>query len=99
MNIGIGGAILLWVLMLWPFIVGITYPIARKPQVSNLPGLAFLCTVVGYVVMAVVFTLTKAVEKMLGDLSLLGVMLVLLAPLLVTHLIFSSATRRHGEAQ
>ncbi len=88
----------MWVLMLWPLIVGIAYPIARKPRVSNLPGMVFLCIVVGYVLMAIAFTLTKAVEKLLGDLSVLGVLgvfLLLLAPVLATHFIFSSAVRRN----
>lgn len=87
----------MWLLMLWPLIVSIAYPIARKPRVSNLPGLVFLSIVVGYVLMAIAFTLIKAVEKLLGDLTVLGVLgvlLVLLAPALATHSIFSSAVRR-----
>lgn len=99
MNIGIGGAIILWVLMLWPLIVGVAYLIARKPRVSNLPGMVFLCIVVGYVLMAIVFTLSEAIEKHFGDLSVLGTLLVLLAPVLATHFIFSSAVRRNHEMQ
>jgi hypothetical protein len=85
--------------MLWPLIVGIAYLIARKPRVSNLPGMAFLCIVVGYVLMAIAFTLTEAVEKLFGDLSVLGILLVLLAPVLATHFIFRSAVRRTHEIQ
>lgn len=97
MNIGIGGAIFLWVLMLWPLIVGVAYPIARKPRVSNLPGMAILCIVVGYVLMALTFTLTNAIEQSLGDLSVFPMLVVLFAPVLATHLIFNSAVRRnHG---
>lgn len=99
MNIGIGGAILMWVLMLWPLIVGIGYPIARKPPVSNLPGMAFFCIVVGYALMAIAFTLTDAIEQRIGDLSVLGVVLVLLAPALATHFIFNSAVRRNHATQ
>lgn len=93
MNIGIGGAIFLWALMLWPLIVGIAYPAIRKPPVSNVPALAFASIVVGYGAMVGVGMLIDALEQKAGvNLWLLGIALPLLIPVVTTHLLILAAT-------
>lgn len=87
MNIGIGGAIFLWVLMLWPLIVGITYSIAQKPSVSNVPALTFSNIVIGYAAMFGAAMLNDLIERKVGNFELLVIVLLLLTPLLTTHLI------------
>ncbi len=83
----------MWLLMLWPLIVGVVYPVVRKPRVSNAPALAILSIVAGYVLMAGIFKLSEAAEKEVGELALLSVALLLAAPPLATHVIFTNAPR------
>ena len=86
MNIGIGGAMFLWVLMLWPLIVGITYSAVRKPSVSNVPALTFANIVIGYATMFGAAMLNDLIERKVGNFELLVIILPLLTPLLTTHL-------------
>jgi len=88
----------MWVLMLWPLFVGIVYPIARKPRVSNVPALAVLSIVVGYVAMFGMFKLSEAASQAPVDLWLLWLALLLITPPLATHLFFS-ANARSDEAE
>jgi hypothetical protein len=92
-------AIILWVLMLWPLIVGIAYPILRKPGVPTVTAFAFASVVVGYGAMAGALMFMDAIEKWNGGLGVLGVALPLLAPLLSTHLIFQGAKATNDQAQ
>lgn len=48
MNIGIGGAIFLWFMMLWPILVVLGYYAILRPQTTNAPALAVVSIVVGY---------------------------------------------------
>lgn len=96
MNIGIGGALFMWLLMLWPLIVGLVYPLVRKPQVSNVPALSVLSIVVGYALVAGFFKLAEAAASVVGDLGHLSVALLLVVPPLATHLIFTSVARSNG---
>lgn len=100
MNIGIGGAIFLWALMLWPLIVGIAYPAIRKPPVSNLPALAIVCIAVGYGAMVGVGMLINVLEQEVGvSLGLLDIAIPLLTPVVTTHLILiiALANSQKGE--
>ncbi len=83
----------MWLLMLWPLIVGVLYPLVRKPKVSNAPALTVLSIVVGYALVAGVFKLSEVTASLVGDLGLLTVALLLVFPPLATHLIFTSVLR------
>lgn len=97
MNISIGGAVMLWVGMLWPVLVSVAYFVVRRPSVSNPPALAFACIVVGYPAMVGLGMLLDVIERRTFDFGILPVLLSFLAPILTTHLIVGLSTQQRKE--
>lgn len=92
MNIGMGAAILLWVLMLWPLIVVVGYTLLFRPQVNNVPALAFVSIVVGYASSFGVMSLTY--ERFITNYELLVVLLPWFVPIITTHILARVASRK-----
>jgi hypothetical protein len=87
MNIGIGGAILLWLLMLWPIIVTVCYYLLLRPQLSNAPATGFASIIVGYAAMLGIMMLTDLFERWVVEVEMLAVVIPWIAPMVTTHTI------------
>lgn len=98
MNIGIGGAIFLWVLMLWPVLVGIGYLLWFRPRVKNVPALGVACIVIGYTAMIGIMMFTAQFERWGVNSELLVIVLPLATPIATTHLLSRVALKRSKES-
>ena len=94
MNIGIGGAIILWVLMLWPILVTVGYYLMLRPQLSNAPATGFASIIVGYAAMLGIMMLTDLFERWVVKVEILAVVLPWLVPMVTTHAIAVVASKK-----
>jgi hypothetical protein len=98
MNIGIGGAIFLWVLILWPILVGIGYLLWFRPRVKNVPALGGACIVTGYIVMTGIMMFTAQFERWGINSELLVMVLPLTTPIATTHFLSRVALKHSKES-
>lgn len=94
MNMGIDGAILLWVLMLWPIIVTVCYYLLLRPRLSNAPATGFASIIVGYTAMLGIMMLTDLFERWAVDVELLAVAIPWIVPMVTTHTIAMVASKK-----
>lgn len=87
MNLGLGGAMFLWVLMLWPILVVAVYYAVLRPVLANAPALAVLSMVSGYGIIAAIFVIFNRLKI---DAALLSAALVMILPILATHILAKS---------
>ncbi|HAF43989.1 MAG TPA: hypothetical protein DCK83_03360 [Gallionellaceae bacterium] len=91
MNIGLGGAALFWLGILWPLVVSGIYFAARRPIVSNMPALFFACVLVGYAAMVSTGMILDVFERYISELGILIAIPVFLAPIVTTVLLVRAA--------
>jgi len=94
MNIGVGGAIFLWVLMLWPILVVVVYYLLLRPRMSNAPATGFASIIVGYAAMLGIMMITDLFERWAVKLELLVMVLPLIVPIVTTHTISLVASKK-----
>lgn len=97
MNIGIVGAIFLWVLMLWPILVSIGYLLWCRPRVKNVPALAVASIVIGYAAMVGIMMLADQIERWGINSELLVLVLPWATPIATTHILTRDASKLSKE--
>ncbi len=94
MSIGIGGAIFLCVLILWPILVVISYYMLLRQQVFNIAALGLISIVIGYIAMIGSMALIESYVRPTKGIALLCYLLYLIVPVIITLALASEVSQK-----
>jgi len=93
MDISTGGVFFLWLMLLWPVLVVVTYYSLFRPNLSHPNVLGVTSVVIGYVIPGLI---ERLVEKIIGIDFYIFLLIFIITPVATTHalaLVFSTKAK------